>query len=92
MSTVSHETDYDGTVPDSLRDLTPNARTLWWYLIATGAEQDVRRISQCSGIPLSSVYHAAARYPDHFTLTGSLIRRTQFSDLIASMDRVQRPS
>lgn len=62
-------------MPD-LRTITPSARTLWWYLQATGPEQPVPEIADRSGIPKSSIYEAANRYPDLFQLTGSLLRST----------------
>lgn len=57
-----------------LASLTPNARALYWYLQATQAEQPVREIAKNSGIPASSVWAAAARYPDVFQLTGALLK------------------
>jgi len=54
--------------------MTPNARALYWYLMATHSEQTVSQIVTASGIPESSVYQACQKFPDVFTLTGSVIR------------------
>lgn len=56
--------------------MTPNARALYWYLRARGDAVTVTQIERESGIPRSSIYEAAQRYPDTFTLTGSLIATT----------------
>ena len=61
--------------PVDVRSLTPTARALYWYLVATEAEQDVAQIVARSGIPVSSIYEAARRYPTVFELRGRLIRR-----------------
>jgi hypothetical protein len=45
-------------------------------MIATGPEQEITTIAKQSGIPLSSIYAAAAQYPHVFQLTGSLVRHT----------------
>lgn len=60
----------------NLRDFTPNARALYWYLRARGGPVTVTQIELESGIPRSSIYEAVNRYPDTFTLTGSLITTT----------------
>lgn len=57
-----------------LKRLTPSARTLYWYLEATGHEQPVPLIEKRSGMPQSSIYDAAARFPELFQLTGSLLK------------------
>ena len=61
--------------PPDVAALTPTARSLYWYLMATQPEQDVGQIARRSGIPISSIYAAAAKFPTVFELRGSLIRR-----------------
>ena len=54
--------------------LSPNARALYWYLVARGPSRSVPEIVAESGIPLSSLYKVAQRHPDVFSLTGTLLR------------------
>ena len=68
------------TAPVDVRSLTPTARALFWYLMATQPEQDVAHIVARSGIPVSSIYAAANRFPNVFELRGSLIRRATLPD------------
>lgn len=59
-----------------LRDLTPNARALYWFLECRGPSATVAQIAEQSGIPLASIYEAAKRFPAVFELTGSLLQRS----------------
>lgn len=61
-----------------LADLTPTGRTLYWYLRATGGGPiEVAAASAESGIPLSSVYMAVRKHPDHFQLYGTTLQARQ---------------
>ncbi len=49
-----------------LRNLSPTARTLYWYMRATSRAQSIKEIEARSGVPLKSIYMAAANYPEVF--------------------------
>lgn len=60
-------------MPPDVHNMSPNARALYWFLEARGP-RTITQIAQESGIPLSSIYKTAQRYPNTFELTGRLIK------------------
>jgi hypothetical protein len=61
-----------------LSNLSPNARALYWFLIAhrdpvSGAYATIKTVATLSGIPLSSIYEVLRKYPDNFQGTKHLI-------------------
>lgn len=57
-----------------LHSASPNARALYWYLEARGPKLPIQQIAEESGIPLSSLYKVAQRYPETFEITGRLLK------------------
>lgn len=68
-------------MPLDLHSVSPNARALYWYLIARGSDLSLAQIVEESGIPLSSVYKVSARHPDVFQITGRLLKLTNLPPL-----------
>lgn len=58
------------------RDLTPSARALWWYLLATQQTHvELDKAVEESGIPAKTIYEQIRKYPDLFELRGSSVAR-----------------
>jgi hypothetical protein len=71
------------------RDLTPTARALFWYLMATGWKPvEVRTACLQSGIPDKSLYEAIRRFPETFILRGSVVEgRTTIAEVLLLQSR-----
>lgn len=51
---------------DELKSLLPSARTLYWYLVATGTPQTIPTITAHSGLSRATVYEILSRHPTVF--------------------------
>lgn len=54
-------------------DLHPSARALYWYLQWKGSPITVTEAARESGIPKSTIYQAAQKFPQTFVLTGNTV-------------------
>jgi hypothetical protein len=56
--------------------MTPSARALYWYLVATQQTTvEIPRAATESGIPTKTIYEQIRNYPDVFELRGSAVAR-----------------